>query len=106
MLERVTEVGMIERFSMGRALNVVTVHMQFVDDTIIFCDNSQRQIWLLRCVLRCFEAVSGLCLNLAKSLLFVVGEVSNLDQLTADLGCKRGYLPAMYLELPLGSTYK
>lgn len=62
--------------------------------------------FMLRCVLRCFEVVSGLRLNLVKSCLFEMGEVSNFDQLAVDLGCRRGYLLATYLGLPLGSTYR
>lgn len=39
-------------------------------------------------------------------MLIVVGEVSNLDQLAADLECRQGKLPTTYLGLPLGATYK
>lgn len=54
----------------------------------------------------CFEVVSGLGLNLRKSVLIVVGDVSNLDQLAADLNCGQGKLSSIYLGLPLGATYK
>lgn len=86
MLGKVAEVGMFEGFSPGSG-NVRVSHLQFADDTIIFCDNSQRHIRMLRCVLRCFEAVPGLKLNLTKSSLITVGDVPNLDQLAADLAC-------------------
>lgn len=36
-----TEVGMFEGFSLGQG-EVVMSHLQFADDTIIFCDNSLR----------------------------------------------------------------
>lgn len=74
--------------------------------TIIFCDNSQRQVRLLRCVFHCFEAVSGLRLNLGKTCLITIGEVPNLDQLASDLECKQGKLPSTYLGFSLGATYK
>lgn len=61
---------------------------------------------MLRCVLRCFEVVSGLHLNLVKSSLIAIGVVSNSDQLAADLGCHMDYLPSTYLGMPLGATYK
>lgn len=61
---------------------------------------------MLRCVLRCFEVVSGLKLNLTKSSLIAVGEAPNLDQLAADLGCCMGDLPFSYLGMPLGSSFK
>lgn len=50
--------------------------------------------------------VSDLHLSLAKSSLIAVGDVANLDQLAADLGCRMGSLPATYLGMPLGSSFK
>lgn len=41
-------------------------HLQFVDGMLILCNNSQRQIRYLRCILRCFEAVFGLRINFPK----------------------------------------
>lgn len=61
---------------------------------------------MLRCVLRCFEAVSGLRLNLTKSIIIRVGSVPNIDLLVANLGCSIGLLPFHYLGLPLGAFYK
>lgn len=87
MLGKAAEVGMFEGFSLGNGGPMVS-HLQFVDDTIIFCDNSLWQIRLLKCVLRCFEVVSGLRLNLGKCILFPIGEVPNLDQLATDMECK------------------
>lgn len=46
-------------------------HLQFVDDTLIFCKNSVTQLMYLRCAIRCFEAVSSL--NLANSCSYGVG---------------------------------
>lgn len=48
----------------------------------------------LRCILFCFEAVSGLNINLAKSESFQVGDVPNIESLVWILGCKTGcFLP-------------
>lgn len=82
LLSRAMEVNMFKGFLVRRGELVVS-QLQFVDDTII----SQHQIRLLRCMFRCFEAVFGLCLNLAKSSLIAIGEVPNLDQLVTDLEC-------------------
>lgn len=105
LVDRASKVGMIEGFVLGQG-EVVVSHMLFADDTIIFCDNSQWQIRMFRCVLRCFEVVSGFRLNLAKSSIIAVGEVPNLSQLTLDLECRQGQLPVTYLGLPLGAKYK
>lgn len=64
------------------------------------------QIRFLRCVIRCFEAITKLCMNLGKSLMVGVGHVHDIDALVADLGCKVGRLPIPYLGLPLGASYK
>lgn len=48
-------------------------HLQFADDTMIFCDADATQLGYLICILSCFEIVSGLKINLAKSALFQVG---------------------------------
>lgn len=105
MLTRASEHRIIEGFKVG-VDRVDVTHFQYADDTLILCDNSQRQIRLLRCILHCFEAVSSLRMNLAKSSLITIGEVPNLDQLASDLGCRIGKLPITYLGLPLGSQYK
>lgn len=56
--------------------------------------------------MRCFEGVTSLKVNLAKSALIGVGEVPNLDMLATDLGCRIGSLPVTYLGLPIGAQYK
>lgn len=105
LLGKVVGLGMYEGFSLGNG-DIMVSYLQFADNTIIFCDNSQRQIRLLRCVIRCFETVSSLKLNLAKSSLIAIGEVPNLDQLAVDLGCCMGSLPSFYLGMPLGANLK
>lgn len=50
---------------------------------------------MLKCMLRCFEVVSGLRLILDKRTLIAIGKVPNLDQLVADLGYNQGKLPSM-----------
>ncbi|KAG5541464.1 hypothetical protein RHGRI_021325 [Rhododendron griersonianum] len=41
-----------------------------------------------------------------KSFIFAVGEVINIEELAADLGCKVGCLPSFYLGFPLGAKYR
>ena len=45
-------------------------------------------------------------INLAKSELVPVGEVSNMGELVALLGCRQSSLPMTYLGLPLGAKFK
>ena len=57
-------------------------------------------------ILFCFEATSGLRINLAKSEIIAIGEVEEVDEMTVELGCRVGQLPAVYLGLPLGAPNK
>lgn len=50
--------------------------------------------------------VSGLKINLAKSKLFHIGVVPNIEDLAWILGCKIGVLLSTYLGLPLGAAFK
>lgn len=56
-------------------------HLQFADDTMIFWEANEMQLGYLRCNLCCFEAVSGLKINLGKSKLFQVGVFPNIEGL-------------------------
>lgn len=82
---------------------ITIFYLQFADDTMIFCDVDIRQIGYLRCILRCFEVVSGLNI---KSEMFQVGEVREIENLAWVLGCKIGTLPSLYLGMPLGVNFK
>ena len=63
----------------GRNNNPLMIsNFLFVDDTLIFCDADVDQIGYLKCTLLCFEAVSGLRVNLVKSEMVPIGNVSNI----------------------------
>jgi hypothetical protein len=48
-------------------------HLLFADDTLVFCGASRDQVQAIGNLLTCFELVSGLKVNLAKSVLVLVG---------------------------------
>ncbi|XP_059650410.1 uncharacterized protein LOC132296212 [Cornus florida] len=81
----------------------VLVNGSPADDTLVFCDADVSQLRYLRCILTCFQAVSGLKINVGKSVLVPVGEVSDISSLAAVLGCGVGVFPLLYMGLPLGS---
>ena len=85
---------------------VLISHLRFADDTLIFCDTNPIKLEHLRSVFLWFEVVSGLKINLGKSEMVPVGEVSNLEDLAHILGCKVASLPMKYLGLPLGAPFK
>jgi hypothetical protein len=81
-------------------------HLLFADDTLVFCGASLDQVQAIDEMLICFELVSGLKVNLAKSTLVPVGEVNNVGALAEVLGCEVGSLPIPYLGIPLGARFK
>ena len=57
-------------------------------------------------MLSCFQAFTGLKVNVGKSEIVPVGEVNNLDALANILQCRVGSLPMKYLGMPLGTSFK
>ena len=53
-----------------------------------------------------FEAITGLKVNIGKSVIVPVGVVGSLDTLAGVLGCSVGRLPMIYLGMTLGSHFK
>nr|XP_023880741.1 uncharacterized protein LOC111993115 [Quercus suber] len=108
LLDGAVLAGHISGFTVGTRSNtpLMVTHLLFADDTLIFCDATASQIEYLRKILASFEAVSGLHINLAKSELVPVGEVTNMGELVALLGCRQSSLPMTYLGLPLGAKFK
>jgi len=75
-------------------------HLLFADDTILFCDVFREHLLYIRLVLICFEALIGFKVNVGKSELVPVGEMSNLAALANVLYCKIGSMPMTYLGTP------
>ena len=69
------------------------MHLLFADDTILFCDADVEQILHVRMLLLCFQAVTGLKVNVSKSELIPIGEVNNVHALAEILGYRIGSLP-------------
>ena len=57
-------------------------------------------------MLSCFQAFTGLKVNVGKSEIVLVGEVNNLDALANILHRGVGSLPMKYLGMPLGTSFK
>jgi len=75
MIGSASSAALIFGFKVGRSSTTTlsVCHLMFVDDTIVFCENDCEQIMNLRCVITCFQAVSGLKANLAKSSTLPIG---------------------------------
>ena len=87
--------------------NLTLSHLQFVDDTILFSNNSWDEIRNIKRILRCFEAILGLKINFHKSVVYNVGGEGNfLNYVVAFFKCKKQNLPLKFLGLPLGASPK
>ena len=62
LMEKDKHQGLIKGFAVDNVDQEVT-HLQFVDDTIIFCDASMTQVINLKFILKWFEKLSGLKIN-------------------------------------------
>ena len=59
------------------------------------------------CILKCFEEVSGLKVNLNKSRLYGVGVPQReIEGMARWMGCCMGEFPFTYLGLPIGSNMR
>jgi hypothetical protein len=103
MISAAVNGGLLEGFKVG---NADFSHLLFADDTLIFCSAHSSQLCHLRSLFLLFEAVSGLKINLAKSNLIPMGNVVQVEGLADIMGCGIASLPAKYLGLPLGASYK
>ncbi|KAG7987145.1 hypothetical protein I3843_03G118100 [Carya illinoinensis] len=97
--------GFFSGFSVGNGPITIS-HLLFADDTLLLCDDNVAHIQSLKAILRCFEAASGLKINLAKTEMVAVGDVGNIQGLASILGCGVSSLPMKYLGLPLGASFK
>ena len=104
LLSRAKELGLIKGAEVGSNGLRVT-HLQFADDTIMFCDANRVEVTNIKRNLRCFEIVLGLKINYHKSVICGVGVDEELVQEFAfSLNCLHQKLPLKYLGLPLGAN--
>lgn len=51
----------------------VYIHLQFVDDTLLFCDASKEELQGFKVIFKCFELVSRIRINLGKTVTIRIG---------------------------------
>lgn len=101
MITVVREANLIDNFKAALDAPMVT-HLQFVDDTLIFCAAKEERVENMVAILGCFEGVSSLKVNLFKSALIGILVEGNILRILADfMWCRVGSLPASYFGFPL-----
>ncbi|XP_015941167.1 uncharacterized protein LOC107466677 [Arachis duranensis] len=97
----------LKPFKMERDLrdSIELSHLQFADDTILFCPPDEETIRNYQRLLRCFELMSGLTINFEKSNLIPAScERMWVQRMCRLLGCKEASLPVRYLDIFLGAN--
>ena len=104
VIEKATMSGLWEGVEVSRGGPKIT-HLQYADDTIIFCPPKREYLLNIKKILILFQLVSGLQVNFHKSSLHGIHvSESWLQSMASDLLCKVGDFPIMYLGLPIGGN--
>ncbi|XP_016185821.1 uncharacterized protein LOC107627507 [Arachis ipaensis] len=106
MIEEAVRNGQILSLLVGRD-NIELSHLQFADDTILFCPSEEETVRNYKRLLRCSEIMSGLSINFEKSNLIPVNYSQEwVNRMCQPLGCQEVALPVRYLGISLGANLR
>ncbi|GJY06555.1 hypothetical protein Tco_0373609 [Tanacetum coccineum] len=98
--------GIYKRVSIANSGANISL-FQFAKDALFFGEWSRLNAKNLSFILHCFEAASGLKINLAKSRLFSIGvAIKDVNVVASSLGCSHDVPPFSYLGLPIGKMMR
>ena len=81
--------------------------LQYADDTLFFGAATNDNVRVLKCILKCFELVSGLKINYNKSQFGCLGKSEGWCREAAfSLNCSQLEFPFSYLGIPVGVSSK
>ncbi|XP_016178480.1 uncharacterized protein LOC107620903 [Arachis ipaensis] len=96
--------GRISPLLVGRD-HIELSHLQFANDTILFCPPEEETIKNYRRILWCFELMAELSINFDKSILILINcDDQWVQRMCRVLGYKVASLPVKYLGISLGTN--
>ena len=106
ILKKTKEGGLLRGFHVGtvNTTGIRISHLLFADDTILFYDAFREKLLSIMLALTCFQAFIGLRVNVEKSEIVPIREVSNIQTLANILQCRVGSLdlyPLDFLGYPI-----
>lgn len=105
LIKKAVETDNFKSFKVGRGVGVDVELLQFADDALFIGEASIQNVLTLKCVLRCFELVSGMKVNFHKSKLAGISiPPSVTNRFAALLNCRVMVVPFVYLGLPVGAN--
>jgi hypothetical protein len=79
------------------------INLQYADDTLLLLDKDEAHARNMKCILTCFEMISGMRMNFHKSELVSINmeQESEVQIYAETFGCPVGGFPIKYLGIPL-----
>jgi len=106
LLQKASQMALFKGLQVG-GTNVTLTHLQFVDDTLLFCEANEEYLQNIKGMLLSFQAFSGLAVNYSKYGLIVFGKDEYwANEMATKLGCRLVQLPIIYLGVPLGANMR
>jgi hypothetical protein len=103
LMTKAVSLGFFKGFKLNSDISIS--HLQYAGDTIFVGEACVENLWSMKAILRWFELISGLKVNLSKSNIFGVNvHNSFLEGVATFLHCKVRSLPFTYLGLPVGAN--
>ena len=102
---KVVELNLVESLEIG--VKVKVNMLQFVDDTLFFCEANTKSVFTSKVMLNCFKLTYGLKVNFFKSRIGGLGvDKLVIQRFIALLNCDVMNTPFKYLGLLVGSCHK
>ncbi|XP_058749275.1 uncharacterized protein LOC131622266 [Vicia villosa] len=103
MVKQFVHIGGFQGFKISEDVSYEL--LQFADDTILVGEGSWSNFWALKVLLRGFEMVSGLRINMWKSKMYAIGIDQYFMQAASQfLSCKLDQVPFKFLGIVVGGN--